>query len=291
MATRRAHPYQFDHGAQFFRTQSSAFQDYLAPMLADGVIQPWQARFVEFNHKEITSSRAWDLSFPHYVGVPTMSAVPRYLSQELDIRLNTRVGSMSRAAGKWQLTSDSGQDLGAYDWLISTAPSQQSQDLLADLLPARSQPHFRAMKACFSLMLGFARPLALDFDAALVRGQDISWVSVNSSKPGRDSSSTCLLVHSTNNWADRHIDDDREQVLSYLCAQTSELIGQDASQAEHKAVHGWRYANIGKQHGSSYHLDADHKLGLCGDWFIQGRVESAYTSGRGLAQGILSELQ
>ncbi len=53
-------------------------------------------------------------------------------------------------------------------------------------------------------MLGYEQPLELDFDAALVKGFDISWISVNSSKPSRDNNYT-LLVHSTNKWAQENI--------------------------------------------------------------------------------------
>ena len=286
ISTRRHEDYSFDHGAQFFRAQTQPFQEFIKPMLEAGVVAPWQARFVEINNQTVGTVRIWDVGFPHYVGVPSMSAIGKYLSQGLNIRLHTRVGSARRHQGKWLLASEQQASLGEYDWLVCTAPARQSLDLLASSLPlSLSLPNNSPMQACFSLMLGFAQPLELDFDAALVRGQDISWISVNSSKPGRDPR-FCLLVHSTNNWADKHIDDDREQVVSYLCDQTSRALGQDISHAQHKAIHGWRYANIAKQDGPTHYLDVERNLGLCGDWFIQGRIESAYTSGAALARAI-----
>ena len=47
LATRRADPYNFDHGGQFFSAKSSTFKEFLAPMLRQGVIKPWNATFVE----------------------------------------------------------------------------------------------------------------------------------------------------------------------------------------------------------------------------------------------------
>ena len=289
MATRRSEPYHFDHGAQFFRAQSQQFQEFIAPLIAAGVVAPWQARFAEINNGSMGAVRVWDADFPHYVGVPSMSAVGKYLSQGLDIRLNTRVGATHRARGKWQLFDTTGNALGEYDWLVCSAPAPQSLDLLGEHIDLTELADNAPMQACFSLMLGFSKPLALDFDAALVRGQDISWVSVNSSKPGRGDT-FCLLVHSTNNWADAHIDDDRASVIDYLCQQSSQAIGADLRHAEHKAVHGWRYANVAKQSGASHYLDAERKLALCGDWFIRGRVESAYTSATHLAAAIRNAL-
>ena len=146
------------------------------------------------------------------------------------------------------------------------------------------------MQGCFSLMLGFANKLQLDFDAALVRGADISWISVNNSKPDRNDKS-CLLIHSTNKWADAHIDDDRTEVLNYLRQETSEIIGHDLSIAEHQAVHGWRYANIQTQQNDITHFfDQDNNIGVCGDWFIKGRVEAAFTSAHDLANHYLQNI-
>ena len=41
------------------------------------------------------------------------------------------------------------------------------------------------MRACFSLMLGFEKSLPLEFEAAHVTNTDLSWIAVNSHKPGR----------------------------------------------------------------------------------------------------------
>ena len=42
-------------------------------------------------------------------------------------------------------------------------------------------------------MLGFDEALDLDWDAAQLTGTDISWIAVNSSKPGR--SDDLSLIH------------------------------------------------------------------------------------------------
>ena len=46
------------------------------------------------------------------------------------------------------------------------------------------------------------------------------------------------------------------------------------------------YANISKQTGATHFLHADQRVGLCGDWLVQGRVEAAFKSGRALADSL-----
>lgn len=283
MSTRRAEPYFFDHGAQFFTAQTDAFQSFIAPMIEKGVIQRWDAQFVSIRHKKIADQRQWNEDKPHYVGVPGMNAIAKYLAQGLNIHVGTRVASISRNNGVWSLEDEQGNALGAYDWVISTIPAEQATVLLPSSLSFYPKISAVTMQGCFTLMLGFTEALPLEFDAAWVEGEDISWISVNSSKPGRNET-YCLLAHSTNQWADEHIDDDRDQVMAYLCQQVSSIIGYDVSQAAHKALHGWRYANVEKQRGETFFLEADQHIAVCGDWLIEGKVEAAFTSAMQLSK-------
>ncbi len=291
MSTRRAEPYFFDHGAQFFTVRTEEFKSLIDPMITANIIAPWHARFVEFTDGVITERRLWgDKDNPHYVGVPGMNALLKELSRELVVHCDTRVHHIAKQSDQWLLYNEQQQLLGAFDWVISSLPAEQAAMLLPSSLAFYQQIKSVRMKSCFSLMLGFKYDLALDFDAALVRNADISWISVNHSKPGRKNDHTCLLIHSTNHWANQHIDDNRDDVLDYLCKQTSRLIGHDVSLANYQVVHGWRYANIDKQHSVKYFIDQEAGIGVCGDWLIQGRVEAAFISGHKLGNHLLGML-
>lgn len=290
MSTRRAEPYAFDHGAQFFKARTVEFQRFIQPMVDAGVIQPWLARVVEFDQHRIGSRRTWDLHNPHYVGAPGMSAVGKYLSQELNVKTGVRVESLTRDRGHWRLLGEAGQLLGDYDWVISAAPAQQAAELIAGEHPIASRLNDIKMQPCVALMLGFEKPLPLDFDAAQVRNGDISWIAVNSSKPQRGSACS-LLVHSSNQWADEHMDQAPDYLRRYLRQQASEIIGCDLGAANHQAVHSWRFAIVPPQSGDTHFLDPAQNLAVCGDWFIQGRVESAFTSALAMSNSLLTQLQ
>lgn len=289
MATRWAEPYFFDHGAQFFKADSEHFKHFISPMITKGIIDLWHGRFVEFEHQKIINRRQWDEQQAHYVGVPGMNAIGKYLSQGLKVKLETRVKSVVKNNQQWMMHDEHGNTLGNYDWVILAIPAEQAAELLPHSVSFYKKVNAIKMQACFSLMLGFKNPLPLEFDAALVGGEDISWISANHSKPGRNKAYS-LLIHSSNRWADQHIDDNRDEVLQYLCEKTSEIIGHDLNKADHKAIHGWRFANIAKQNSPHYLLDTQEKIGVCGDWLIQGRVEAAFTSGFEIAELIKSIL-
>ena len=284
MSTRRAEHFNFDHGTQFFTAKTKEFQSFLDPLIKQDIVQIWNARFVEFEQRKIVHESIWNESYPHYVGVPSMNAIAKFMAQDLDISLNTKITTIKQKSA-WHLIDDQGNSVGDFDWVISTAPAAQA----ADLMP-KSFLHYGVitstkMFGCFSLMFGFNQPLKLHFDAALVREANISWMSVNSSKPQRPQS-YCLLIHSTNKWAEEHLDDDRKIVMAYMCGETSRIIDQYVAFAEYKAIHGWRYANIKKQHNREPLIDFSRRLAACGDWCIQGNVEAAFTSGFNTARAI-----
>jgi len=138
------------------------------------------------------------------------------------------------------------------------------------------------MRACFALMLGFDRPPALPWQAAMVHGADISWISLNSSKPQRADRFT-LVVHSTNAYADANLDTDRSVVQHHLLAEASEVAGIDCGQASFCQLQRWRYANVEKRSGPACLVDPEMQLAGCGDWFRHGRVEAAFCSGMAVA--------
>ena len=285
MATRRAGIFQFDHGAQFFTAQTPAFGAFLEPLIEAGIVADWPARFAELRRGQVAGSRQWDNEHPHYVGVPGMNAIGKALASRLDVRLDTAVTSLKRTGKRWRLVGDGQSPLGEFDWVIVTAPAAQAADLLASTSIASAAERVR-MQACFALMLGFDEAVDLPWQAALVHDADISWISVNSSKPGRTPASS-LIVHSTNAWADAHADDDTEAVRRHLLDEFREVTGIDGASAPFIDVHRWRYANVDPQEGDLYVLDPDKQLAACGDWFVRGRVEGAFCSADALANRLM----
>ena len=289
IATRYAGNFEFDHGAQFFTARSKAFRDFLQPMIDAGVVAIWEARFVELQRQTVAARRIWNEEYPHFVGAPRMNCIGSYLADKLLVRREEFVAQVKADPAGWRLENADGQQLGSYDWVVFAVPAAQSAALIPPAIVFRDTAASKNMRACFALMLGFDSPLEIGWDAARVRDADISWISVNSSKPGRSDVLT-LVVHSTNAWADENHETDSQDVIDHLVAETSAVIDQNVSSAAHCGLQRWRYANIDRQAGGSCYIDGDNKIAACGDWFVRGRVEAAFTSGRDLATALIAQL-
>ena len=289
MATRYAHDFDFDHGAQFFVAKTEAFRQFLSPLVDAGVIAPWLARFAEFNGSECHRVVEWEAEYPHYVGVPGMNAIGKYLGQDETIYLNTTIESIHRVNEQWMLVTNDKNSHGPFDWVISTAPVAQSIQLMPLSFCHQETMQSIKMQACFSLMLGFDTPQILPFDAALIKQADISWVSVMHTKPGRPSTYG-LLVHATNRWADCNFERNDADITEHLRSEVARVLRIDTGNASHVALHKWRYANCKKHTLAAPLIDVQNQLAVCGDWCIQGNIEAAFTSAYDLSATLLSHI-
>ena len=282
MASRTAGEFVFDHGAQFFTAKSPAFRQFLTPYLQSGVLARWDAAFAEFEATNITARRQWDAEFAHYVGKPDMNALPRAMALPLNIVFNCQVDAIQRAGKRWQLFEGS-RVLGEFDWLVSSLPAKQSAALLTghtDILSALSEP---LMRPCYALMLGFAKPQNLDWQAAHVKHADISWMSVNSSKPGR-AAPFSMLVLATNAWTQQNFELDLSDAADHLLSEVIRIAGINQHDLRHQQIKRWTYVNLLKQTTGKAYLDKQQQLAACGDWCIKGRVEAAFNSAYWLSE-------
>ena len=271
----------FDHGAQFFTVRSAQFKDFLQPLLAQGKIAPWHARFVEIDKSGISHARQWDDDYPHFVGVPNMSEIGSSLAEGLTIHYEKKICRLEKVAGQWQLADETALHAG-FDWVILAIPPAQAWPLVKNHMPSWEAISTCQMQACYSLMLGLQNDIDLGWDAALVREHDISWISVNSSKPG-SRSDYALLVHATNKWADQNLTMPLDAVTQHLQNEVFRVTGLAAQDVKVSDIHRWLYANLPKHEKQSY-VDANSGMALCGDWCIQGRVEAAYMSAISLVE-------
>ena len=285
LASRRADDYNFDHGAQFFKAKSQEFKDFCQKAENDGVIGIWKARFAEIVDKQINRKWQFDIENPHYVAKPQMNNLCKYLAKDLNIFLNKKIELVDFADNKWSLTTDQNKKFDNFDYLIIAIPSSQAASLIPNNFKYFDLVSNIKMLGCFSLMLGFKKDLDLDFDAALVKGSIISWISINSSKPERPNGFS-ILVNSSNSWAESNLEEDLELVKQKMITALSEIINLDPQIIDHQAIHRWRYANVGLRYGQKSLFDPNLNLGICGDWLISGRVESAFLSATNLYQNI-----
>lgn len=288
MSTRYAEPFYFDHGTQFFTARGKAFQRFIAPMISDGLIAPWEGKVITLEADKKVTDRLW--FEPHYVAVPHMNSLCKYMARELEIRMNTEVAPLGeKHQDGWHLMDKDGAALGVFDWVISTAPPVQTQRLFGGAVQALEDVK---LLACYTLMFGFNRPWKKSWIGAKVHASPIEWIAVNSSKPQRNDAITSLVVHSSNAWAEAHADDNMKEAEQFLRAEFESVSGIDTADADYVSCHRWRYAIVDDAPRELQPF-MDDALGIAsaGDWCSASRIEDAWCNATALADDVVKLLK
>lgn len=294
MSTRRADGWQCDHGAQYFTARDAAFRAEVRHWCDAGAAAPWLPRLTCLPH-DMPAIAAVTAEVERFVGMPRMTAPANYLAGGLSLSARTTIEQLRSTTHGWQLLSAehgwlAGQagEVANFDAVLLAIPAPQAAALLQQ--PAAQLADLATsvtMRGCWAVMLNFAAPVDLPFDAAFVQRGPLRWIARDRSKPGRSGAETWLL-HASGEWSEDHLEQDAGLVAQQLTAAFAEL-GGPAPQT--RTAHRWRYADSqpARQDGSAWR--AGERIGLCGDWLHGGNVEGAWLSGRHLASQVLASFK
>jgi renalase len=282
MSTRRGGDdnaaWQCDHGAQYFTARDPAFQAEVARWYEAGVAALWTPRLEILDGKIRRDAE----QIQRYVGVPRMTAPASFLAEKLSLSTQCTIKQLQRDEDGWRLVSaEHGLIDERFDAVLLAIPAPQAAVLLQSSAPALAAiATDTSMRGCWTLMLQFASPISLPFDAAFVHNNNLSWIARDSSKPGRTGLESWVLQASPE-WSEAHLEDSADSVATALTKAFVDMGGPTPSTW---AAHRWRYASTEPAQLRGCMWDAELAIGLCGDWLNGGKVEGAWLSGRQLAR-------
>ncbi|WP_454597184.1 NAD(P)/FAD-dependent oxidoreductase [Qipengyuania sp. SM2507] len=275
MSTRRVEvdgrELRFDHGAQYFTARDERFRSEVTAWRAAGRVAPWPSAGAEA-----------------LVGVPGMNEPVRAMAEGLDVRWATRIDRLERVAGQWVLHGGEGAHSG-YTSVVIAVPAEQAGPLAA---PFSAEFADRAERTtsepCWTVMACFA--LTLPLADTITTGEGVAWAARDGAKPGRSGSESWVLQASPQ-WTRDHLDEPPEQIATELLAAFFAENAIAPAQPSYLAAHRWLYAKAQPVAGEPALWDASLGLGLAGDWLLAPRIESAWISGRELADRMIATFE
>ncbi|MEZ6142107.1 MAG: FAD-dependent oxidoreductase [Zavarzinella sp.] len=282
-ATRRAdRDMSFDHGAQYFTVRDPVFSSHVTNWQSNGVIAEWSSLIVKLQEGSVENTSPQT----RYVGMPGMSAIGTHLAKGLDIRSETLIRRISNESTGWKLFDDTGAVFGPYGSILIALPAPQAAELLAPH-PFSSIAASVSMAPCWAVMLAFESRFKVPWDGAFVHGSPLSWITRNSSKPGRPSDRDCWVLHAGPQWSADHLDDAPETVGTQLLNALATATGNLLPEVSHLVAHRWRFSMGSSSEMQTAYYDRVTGLAMCGDWLAGGRIEGAFCSGLAAAMDIL----
>lgn len=292
MSTRRAGELRFDHGAQYFTARSPEFQSQVNTWLAEDVVRPWTARFADITCGVATPH---PVSYPRYIPVPSMSALCRHLATGLNVTYLLRATSASRTPTGWSVATHSEDGSHTHPTLTASrlvvaVPDDQARTLLTPHLTFASS----ITDPCYAAMVTFPTPLNALLDAAWVHQSPLAWIARENAKPSRPDDPTLgesWVLHASPEWSRQNLELTPEQVAPKLLAALAAALPEVALPTPtHLAAHRWRYSQTSSPVGIPFAATPDRSLSACGDYFLGGKIESAFQSASALATHLVSTM-
>jgi predicted NAD/FAD-dependent oxidoreductase len=216
-----------------------------------------------------------------------MDALAQHLARDLEVRSGVEVQRLQRAGGSWRIMSSEAEVVAEADAVLVTIPPAQAVPLLTEAGELAHQARKVTMKPCWAVLLGFAGPVPVEFDAAFINVGSLAWVARNSSKPGR-SGGEAWVLHASADWSRQHLERDAAEVVDLLRTEFARRwVGSNLPNVMHAEAHRWRYAQPENPLEDAYLFDEDQQIGIAGDWCDGPCIEGAFLSGMELAERIL----
>lgn len=278
LATRRIGPGRADHGAQFFTVRRPEFQSRVEQWLAEGLVYRWSLGWSDGSLTPTTPD-----GYPRYAVQGGMNNLAQRLAQGLDVRVNVRITSVSRAGNGWQIQDEAGQ-IYTSQALLLTPPVPQSLALLDAgqvHLSASDREALEQIKyaPCLAGLFWIEGEVRLPEPGAVQRpNAAVSWLADNRRK-GISPEATIVTVHASPTSSSQLWPAQDEEALGLLRAALLHYLEPDGKIIESQ-LKRWRYALPTTLHPERC-LAATGlpRLIFAGDAFGGPRVEGAALSG------------
>ena len=267
----------FDHGAQYFTVREPELGALAAKWEKTGVLSRWDGRIVAIENSGTFEPSSVKTRF---VGTPTMSALCAHLAADQDVRCGVTVGRIARCPRGVEVFDLHGSSLGAYDYVVCSAPPAQTESLLTEVAPElAARAATVRMKPCWAVMVAFDLPIDVPFDGAFINLGPLSWIARTSSKPGRSQTPDRWVLHASADWSANQLEESPENVTKPLLDACFQAIGRSTRPPIFARAHRWRYALADNPLEAGCLFDASKGLVVCGDWTNGNRIEGALLSG------------
>lgn len=305
-ASRTRHGVRFDHGANYFKTDSESVSNLVLESLpTDDLVRiekdVWtfdQTGSISPGDAHINAKPKWT----YRSGISTLGKLLK-AAADVEVRQETRICRLIHARGSWQLESENKEDLGIFDAVLLTAPAPQANTILSDsALPPKLGSSLRSALGQatyhrqFSVILGSTTEIERpgNFFALVNSDQkhDVAWLSFENDKPGHvPSGESAIVIQMSPAWSAAHYTAPIEQVVDVATHRATDLLQQQLSIAW-SDVQRWKFAHptVAADKRSLFKGSA-HRLFFAGDALVgKGRIPRSLETGLEAAEKIATSL-
>ena len=272
----------FDHGAQYISPKTTQFKKFIEKLHKKKILKIWGGKHIYLNKIKKENKNHIKI-----IGRKGNNDISKYLIKNIKCNFQSELKKIKFINNKWKLEFENYQTK-YYDKLILTCPFPQLKKLSKKFIKNSFIKQKIKMDANITVMIEIKKTNKI-VSSYLFNDKILGWAAKENSKKRFKSNNDLWTLQSTNLWANKKINKNRENKeknSKILIDQFFKLTGIKKTKILTSLNHGWKYSSNSRSLKVKSYWNNKLNLGVCADWFVGPRVEAGWISANDLYKKI-----
>ncbi len=272
----------FDHGTQYISPKSKQFKKFIKKLLKKKILKKWNGKHIYL--KKIKKENKQHIKI---IGRRGNNDISKHLINNIKCNFHSELENINFIDNKWKLDFKNNQTK-YYDKLILTCPFPQLKRLSKKYIKVPFIKQKIKMDANITVMIEIKKTNK-NVSSYLFNDKILGWAAKENSKKRFKSNNDLWTLQSTNLWANKNINKNRENKKKnskILIDKFFKLTGIKKTKILSSLNHGWKYSSNSRPLKLKSYWNNKFNLGVCADWFVGPRVEAGWISANDLYKKI-----
>jgi len=272
----------FDHGTQYISPKSKQFKKFIEKLLKKKILKIWNGKHIYLNKIKKENKQHVKI-----IGSRGNNDISKYLINNIKCNFQSELENINFIDNKWKLDFKNNQTK-YYDKLILTCPFPQLKRLSKKYIKNLFIKQKIKMDANITVMIEIKKTNK-NISSYLFNDKILGWAAKENSKKRFKSNNDLWTLQSTNLWANKKINKNRENKeknSKILIEKFFKLTGIKKTKILTCLNHGWKYSSNSRPLKLKSYWNNKFNLGVCADWFVGPRVEAGWISANDLYKKI-----
>ena len=270
----------FDHGVQYISPKTKEFKKFIQFLYKKKELKVWDGNHLDFTFEKRENNKK-------FIGNKGNNVISKFYTKKIKKNFQSPIKTVFYNKYFWEIKLETKEIIKAKS-VIFTCPFPQLKRIAGKYLEKRFLKLKIVMEPNITTMVAFKNQKDVPISSIKFNDKVLTWAANENSKKRFSSKNSLWTLQSSVNWAKKTINiyKKNKKVENTLISKFLNFTGFKRNKIIFKKTHGWKYSY--NFHGSPYKSYWDKKLGLgvCADWLIGPKVESAWLSANDLSKKI-----
>ena len=270
----------FDHGVQYISPKSKEFKKFVQFLYKKKEIKIWEGNHLDFTFEKRENDKK-------FIGSKGNNVISKFYTKKIKKNFQSPVKSIYYNKYFWEIKLSTKKIIRAKS-VIFTCPFPQLKKLARKYVDKKFLKLNIIMEPNITTMIAFKYKKKIPISSIKFNDEILTWAANENSKKRFSSSYSLWTLQSSVKWAKKTINiyKKNKKIENTLISKFLNFTGYKKNKIIFKKTHGWKYSyNFDGSPYKSY-WDKKKRIGVCADWLIGPRVESAWLSANDLVKKI-----